>query len=197
MQLKTILLFVVLLLTPAALYAGEDTTNLSEYILEITLSVVAVILTTFLVPWLNNAKNKKKEEYKDQHLSFVDRLKRSALIFSMQRAVNVIEKDYPLLVEGISNRDSKENLTSVVKNSLYAFGAETKQSLIQHFKQEGFDLVSELGEECVEDIIRYAVDRVSPFPPGSTTSDMIVSLASKGADQGKAQLMKILREKGN
>lgn len=184
------LFITLLLLLPVALIAGEEAVDIvaeeaesgMPVWLQAIIGVVATIITTVVVPWLRKITKKQDADNKENLLRWV---RDQALIIT----ANLAERDLPVLAESVVRGDV--NTKADAKQLLYALGDKALDQVKLQFKDQGIDVVKELGEQGVRRAIRWASDKVSPFPGKETAA----ALLEGGAEKLLARGTEWVREK--
>jgi hypothetical protein len=173
----------LILLLPLAMIAGEEVVEIvaeeteggMPVWLQAIIGVVVTIITTVVVPWLRKITKKQDADNKENLLRWV---RDQALIIT----ANLAERDLPVLAESITRGDvsSKKD----VKQLLYALGDKALEQVKMQFKDQGVDVVKELGEKGIRRTIRWASDKVSPFPGKESAAALLEGGAERLLDHG-------------
>lgn len=154
------------------------------------LSLVSLVLTTFAVPFLH--ARKQAEDAK------IAALEKEAVLTTMQqrellsarlksfllRTAGIkVERDFPKLAQMVL--DKRLNNVDAIKAELYRMGADLKQDAILYFGNQGIDLVAAVGDKYLDDLVRWAADKVSPFPGKDTAVTLLTdTVSNKIVDYG-------------
>lgn len=190
-----LLMIVSLLMLPISIFAQEVAPVLSTVpeassIQQIIVTVVGLLLTTLVVPWLNNLRKKASAESKSENLTKFEKLKNLAYDFAFTKAITIVEQDFPVIIE----RAQREKLSKeVIKQILYGLGKDLKSDLVVFFKAQGIDIIEELGEEYVDHLIRYVADKVSPFQGIETATALVSSGAQTALRVGLEKVKELLK----
>lgn len=162
----------------------------------IVTAVVMGLITVFLLPWLRQQANKAraeaekaKSESTGAQLSNKDLLIAQAKAFALDFAASIAEKRFPALAQKIKDGALKANVDTL-KEELRSWGAVLKDKIIEHFKEQGVDIVVALGDKYLDDLIEWAANKVSPFPGKDTAKALLTEwdgkalefLATKGVE---------------
>ena len=60
-----------------------------------------------------------------------------------------------------------------IKQELKIWGTELKNDALDYFQKQGLDLIAILGDAYLDKLIRWAADRVSPFPGKETAAALL------------------------
>ena len=157
---------------------------------------VTAIVGMFAVPYLARKAQAAKEErdklraeglangVQARHILVAD-LKR----FLFDYCSTILEKRLPKLLPLIVS--SKMDATAI-KDELRSWGAEAKDEAIDYFKMQGLDIVALVGDGYLDQAVRWAADRVSPFPGKETAVKLAEEkytnwLVEKGVDYVRNQ----------
>lgn len=165
----------------------EWTNGLSE----VVVSVLAVVVSGFIIPWLRNMAAEKqavaKNEEQDWWAGFHDTIRQVA----EEHALNIAEREFPKLAKKILERhDTVEPMKGYeIRAELDKWGARLKGAIVGEARNLGVDLsptYSEFQNVVLDRIVRGAADAVSPVPGRPTaetlSSDihLVKALATKG-----------------
>jgi len=176
----------ILILFPAAVMAQEVAAPAlpsdAPWWAQLLYPIIALALSAFAVPYLRNkAKAAKEEAQKLQSEGLANGLKARDLIIAQMKAflldfcANKAEKEMPSIA---AKALAKELNSDQIKVILRSWGTEAREAAIDYFKTQGLDLVAMVGDKYLDDAIRWAADRVSPFPGGETAKVFLEEKAS-------------------
>jgi len=139
------------------------------------IALVATLVTTVLVPWLRKKTKAEMVLTKDNLLSYV---RNEALLL----VANIAERDLPIIAKKI--QDGSLNSRDEVKALLYSLGDKALDQLKKQFHDQGIDLVKEFGEHGLRRVIRWAADKINPFPGKETAATLVETGADILLDKG-------------
>ncbi len=161
-----------------------------ENMVEIILTVISVLLTGFVIPWLRaqaaKARASRRElmrtgdvaelELKD---GLLDQLK--GLVYSF--VANAAEKEYPRIAERLIGDPTFTR--EEVKEELLSLGKQVRDKVVLVFADQSTAILDVFGETLISELIRRAVDEISPFN-GQETSAIFLKpgIPSKLLDEG-------------
>jgi hypothetical protein len=151
--------------------------------LNYVLTLLAAIVTAVVIPWLKNEAARARAEA-DKHrveAANLSNLTASQVAEAFKSeayalALTIAEKRFPSLAANI--RDGHLRDIQSIKAELRGWGEEAKAQLIATFKLRGVDVVSLLGDKAIDNAIRWAADRVSPFPGKDTAVALLTDNVS-------------------
>jgi hypothetical protein len=169
------LLPIPLMLTPFILAAQEAPPVVpapegTPYWVQAVVSIVALLITTVLVPLI---RRKTEAQASVARTTLADEVKYEALLI----ATNLAEQRLPIIAKMITEGSIKD--AGTVKGILKAMGAEALEALKDTMRARGVDVVAKLGDKALEAAIRYAADKINPFPGKETA----VALVEGGAQE--------------
>jgi hypothetical protein len=152
---------------------------------QIVYAVVTALIGAFVLPYLKRQSEKARAEAEaagqDAKSKLLARLKEVALdeayIIAQQRLPNIAGWV-------LAEKPTKDEL----KAELRSWGKELKDKLLAYFKEsDGIDLMVVMGDKILDDIVRWAADKTSPFPGKETAvallqEDWSNRLVNYGAD---------------
>lgn len=169
----------ILLTIPAIIFGAEPVAQVAAEQpawVGIVVTVLGTLITAVLVPYLKKLQGKvEAEKVEAQHGAkslLIGRVKS----FLLDQAIVIAERDFPVIVRKVAAGEIKT--AEDARKLLYALGGELRGDLIEFFNNEGIDIVATLGDKYIDQLIRWAADKVSPFPGKETAT----ALVSKGAD---------------
>lgn len=155
----------LLILQDAAPAAAKADGSVWSTVLPIVLSVVGLVLTGFLIPWLRKMAAKAQTEATQAQVETGAAIFERVKGFVFRRVSDLIEDEYPKIaaqvVAGTLDKDA-------IKSQLYALGAGLKQEAIDYFNGQGIDVVKQMGDDALDKLIRSAANMLSPFPGKAT-----------------------------
>jgi hypothetical protein len=151
--------------------------------LEIVISIVAALLTGFILPWLRAKYLDAKLLLKARGIDINNALLNNIENTVMGYVANAMEREYPEIAKMLKEEPevSKED----VKIKLYELGDEVLSKVAQSFKHQGIDIFEIVEPNTVREIIRRVVDLNSPFQKKETSAAfMEPGVASKILEVG-------------
>ena len=79
--------------------------------------------------------------------------------------MTIMEQKLPKLLPRILAQQMKSD---DIKVELHAWGVEARAAAIDYFRVQGLDIVALVGDAYLDQALRWAADRVSPFPGSAT-----------------------------
>jgi hypothetical protein len=112
--------------------------------------------------------------------------------FLLDWCSNKVEQEMPLLAAQVLTKKLDKD---AIKAKLKVWGAEAKAAAIDYFKTQGLELVALVGDKYLDDAIRWAADRVSPFPGKETAVALATDkysnwLVDKGVEWARENWLK-------
>ena len=138
--------------------------------------IVTGLVGTLALPYLARKAQAAKQEVEKlraeglsngvqaRHILVAD-LKR----FLIDYCATLLEERLPRLLPLIA---SSQLSAEKIKNTLRSWGKEAKLAAVEYFKTQGLDIVALVGDAYLDQAVRWAADRVSPFP-GLETATML------------------------
>lgn len=144
-----------------------------DVVLTIVSTVSMALITTLLVPWLRAKSQQAASEGQSSKLKLAQSL-------ALMVAANYAERRLPAIAQIVIDRRRNGGALSrdFVKSLLYQMGVEAKEELKAALTSHGIDWAFELGHDGLARLLRWAADRVSPFPGKETA----VELLGKGGE---------------
>lgn len=138
---------------------------------QISYVVLMALVTMFLVPYLKRLAEKARADADASGQSAKDTLLNRLKQLALDQAAVIAERRFPDIAAKLLK---KKMSAEEVKAELRTWGQELKVSLVDYFKREGIDLVEVLGDKMLDDVIRWAADKTSPFPGKDTAVTLLV-----------------------
>lgn len=145
---------------------------------EIIVSLVGLLITAFLVPYLKQqasaAKAAAEKDVVDASKSLIEQkgaLATRVKSYLWGSAAAIAEKEFPQLAEKIAANELKS--IKEVKEVLYGWGKVLKAEAITYFGKQGIDLVAAFGDQALDKLIERAANAVSPFPGRDTAKTLL------------------------
>lgn len=181
--------------------AQEAVVPVSDAAIPLWVQVVVVLVNALvaavLIPFLRSKQLAAEAETKShsERTDLTSMEKRQLLSerlksFLLREAGNTVEKRFPTIANDVLM--GKLRTKEEIKPLLYGMGADLKKAAVSYFGIQGIDLAAEVGDQFLDGLIRWAADRVSPFPGKETAvaflehsiSDMVVK---RGVEYVKGQ----------
>lgn len=150
---------------------------------QIVMVLVPLLLTTFVVPYLHKSTQAADEQVAllSSQKDLTDMQKRQLLSerlksFLLRTAENRVQLDFPDIAKQIVSKQL--NSVAAIKVELTKIGLEVKAEAITYFGNQGIDLVATVGDEALDGLIRWAADKVSPFPGKDTAVALLTDTVS-------------------
>jgi hypothetical protein len=166
--------------------------------LQYVITAISALVTTMLVPFLHRkAEAARLEGVKHVYDANLSRAEQRKLVsdrlksFVLRHAAIFAEQRFPALARKIKAGGfvgvNKEVIIEQIKAEMRVWGADLKKEAIDYFNGQGIDLVAEIGDKYLDDFVRWAADRVSPFPGRETAVAILQDnatdwLLEKGVD---------------
>jgi len=191
----------VSLLFPLTAFAQEaaPTTIDGPLWAQLLYAALAAIISAFAVPFLARkakAAQEEAEALRSQGLAEGMRARKLLVAdlkhFLLDWCANKVEKEMPVLAaQALTHKLDKD----AIKAKLAVWGAEAKAAAIDYFQTQGLELVALVGDQYLDDAIRWAADRVSPFPGKETAVALATEkysnwLIEKGVDWARDHWLK-------
>lgn len=126
-------------------------------------AVVSVLVVMFLVPWLKRMAEKARAEANEHNQAAAVTLRERVKASALEGAAMIAELRLPKLAEKILTKKG-EFTREKIKYELQLWGKDLKMKLIEEFRQsDGIDLLETVGDKVLDDIVRWAADKTSPF----------------------------------
>jgi hypothetical protein len=143
----------------------------SESFEKILATVVALVGSYFILPLLKKKSEQAKEDLKNANLKGKELLVARVKEHVWEGAESLVEKEFPVISAKIAAGELNEK--DEVKAELRRLGKVLKANTIKVFKDEGTDLLAELGDAALDGIIENIANKVSPFP-GKETAKVLL-----------------------
>jgi hypothetical protein len=186
-------------LLPAVASAAEATNALPEgspMWAQLVYVIVTALVGMLAVPYLARKAQAAKQEAETlraqglssgvhaRHLLVVD-LKH----FLIDYCSTLLEEKLPILLPRIL---SEKMSSDSIKTILREWGADAKQAAVRYFDAQGLSIVALIGDHYLDQAVRWAADRVSPFPGKETAVQLAQDeytnwLIDKGVDYVRSQ----------
>lgn len=196
--IAVVLLAILILpaLAVAAEAAGDVLPEGTPWWANLVYALVTALVGMFAVPYMARktqaakaeAEKLRAEGLKDgiqaRHILVSD-LK----VFLLEFCSTKLERDLPRLLTKVAARKLDAD---AIKLELKAWGKEAKKEAITYFKTQGLDIVGMVGDAYLDKALRWAADRVSPFPGKETAVKLVEEkytnwLTEKGVDYVREQ----------
>lgn len=146
-------------------------------------SIATLLITTFLVPWLRQQAQKAAADAQTSKFALGKQL-------ALQITANYAERHLPAIASNIQERLKKGEAVSKewVKMLLYKMGEDAREELKTALAERGIDWITDFGSAGLDRLLRWAADRVSPFPGKETAVELLGSGGSALLEKGVAWL---------
>lgn len=152
-------------------------------ILEIVLSVLGIVITLYVLPWLKAKRDELQTRSASLKQDIRSTLFNNLAVTTLDFVRNTMEKEYPRIARRI--KEEPEVFVDTVKEELYGLGSKVYNELIVSYKDQGIDILEEFGHSRIAELIRRAVDVDSPFQKRETAASFMKSgVASKILEHG-------------
>lgn len=138
--------------------------------LQILLAALASLVMLFVLPWLKRKAEEAKAKAAEADLSARDMLIEQVKAFCWDEATSIAEQKFPKLAKKVSEEGWK---SGSIKKELGTWGEELRSSVKAYFAGQGIDLAGVVADEYLDKFIRYAADKVSPFPGKDTAAALL------------------------
>jgi hypothetical protein len=137
-------------------------------------AVVTVLVASFLLPFLRRLAEKARAEAEQAAQNSREKLVARLKEVALDGAYVIAEERFPKIAAWIlKNKGSKPSVDDV-KNELKSWGSELKDRLVVYFRNEGIDIVKEVGDAMLDNVVRWAADKTSPFPGKETAVSLLI-----------------------
>ena len=133
---------------------AETSTSWWETVLGYAVPFIIVPLGAVLIRWLNNKARLTAAEANKAKTEGKSALKDELTVALLRIASNIANKERKDLEEAAE--DGK-----VDKEDLKKLGEKAKETAISEFKEQGIDIVKELGPSILETSLRFIVDKIN------------------------------------
>jgi hypothetical protein len=153
--------------------------------------IITAVIGTIAVPFLaRKAQAAKEEAAKLRTEGALTSLNaRKVLImelknFLLDHCITVLEREIPnLAARVLTEKLGKDDIKAVLRK----WGYQARAAAVEYFASQGVDLVATVGDAYLDAAIRWAADRVSPFPGKETAVELATEkysnmLIEKGVD---------------
>lgn len=153
--------------------------------MKILYAALMVLVTSFVLPYLKRINEKARAEAEASNQTTREKLLSRVKSIALDEAYVIAQERFPKIAQWIfTNKEGKPGLQSI-KDELRSWGNDLKKHLVEYFKNEGVDIVGEIGDDYLDQIVRWAADKVSPFPGKETAVQLLVDdWTNKLADYG-------------
>jgi hypothetical protein len=163
---------------------------------QLVYAAVTALVGMFAVPYLaRKAQAAKEERDKLRAEGLANGIQaRHVLVSDLKRflwdyCAILLEKRLPKLLPVILA--SKMDGTAI-KEELRTWGSDAKAAAIEYFQTQGLDIVALVGDAYLDKAVRWAADRVSPFPGKDTAVQLAEAkytnwIVEKGVDYVREQ----------
>lgn len=172
----------------------------------IVVTIIGSIITIFLIPFLRQKANAAREDARNasaeanrQELDNIETLKAQAKSFAYDAALSLAEKNFPQLAQRIKDGEfSGDDKVTKIKEEMYSWGRTLRDEIIEHFDDQGIDIVAALGDKYLDKLVELVANKVSPFPGKETAKAMLIEydgkaiewLLEKGVDWVRSKVQK-------
>jgi len=154
---------------------------------QVLYAVVVSVVSLFVLPYLKRLNEKARAEAEAANQTIREKLLSRVKSIALDQAYVIGQERFPKIAQWIfTNKEGKPGLQTI-KDELRSWGQDLKKHIVAYFKNEGIDIVGEIGDDYLDQIVRWAADKVSPFPGKETavqllTDDWTNKLADFGVD---------------
>lgn len=152
---------------------------------ELVTTIIMAIGTLFIIPLLHRKQQEAQASVAaleaKQDLTNMEKrklLSERLKSFLLRTAEVKVERDFPAIARDVI--DGKLKSSTEIKILLKKMGADLKAEAIDYFGLQGINLVAAVGDDALDDLIRWAADKVSPFPGKETA---VAFLTDSGSNQ--------------
>lgn len=194
------LVMLAFVLFPGLAFAAEATSSAlpvdAPWWVQIVYAIVTALVGAVALPYLaRKAQAAKQEVEKLRAEGLVNGVQARHILvadlkhFLIDYCSTLLEKRLPKLLPKIAARQ----LTAVeIKAELHEWGKEAKDAAKVYFQEQGLDIVALIGDAYLDQAVRWAADRVSPFPGKETAVQLVETkytdwLVAKGVDYVRDQ----------
>lgn len=141
---------------------------------QIVYAVATCLVASFLLPYLRRLAEKARAEAEAAAQNSREKLIARLKEVAVDGAYVIAEERFPKIAAWIlTNKGSKPSVEDV-KSELKSWGNELKDRLVVYFRNEGIDIVKEVGDAMLDDVVRWAADKTSPFPGKETAVSLLI-----------------------
>lgn len=197
------LVMLAFVLLPGIVFAAEATSSAlpvdAPWWVQIVYAVVTALVGVVALPYLARKAQAAKQEVEKlraeglangvqaRHILVAD-LKR----FLIDYCSTLLEKRLPNILPKIV---SGQLSAAAIKDILHEWGAWAKAAAKTYFQEQGLDIVALIGDAYLDQAVRWAADRVSPFPGKETAVQLAETkytnwIVEKGVDYVRDQWVK-------
>ena len=160
---------------------------------QIVYLAITGLITMFLLPYLKTLSEKARAEASAADGDSKDKLMSRVKALALDEAYIIAEERLPVLAQkALDKKLDKDG----IKQELRKWGDDLKKRLVTYFKDsDGIDLLVVMGDKILDDIVRWAADKTSPFPGKETAVALLIDnwsnkLVEFGADWVKEHWLK-------
>jgi hypothetical protein len=153
-------------------------------------AILTVLLTAFALPWMKARAAAARDEAaahranaSSGELSAKELLVDMVKAYLYDAAAVIVEAEFPRIAQAVLNGALKDK--TKVKVILKELGTQLRGQAVRHFDDQGINLLAALGDQYLDELIRSAADKVSPFPGRDTAVSFLTEvLSNKLIDKG-------------
>jgi len=140
---------------------------------QIVYVVLTAIVTSFVLPYLKRLNEKARADAEVSNQSVREKLLSRVKSIALDQAYIIAQEKFPKIAKWIvTNKDGKPGMNTI-KDELRSWGSDLKKHIVEYFKNEGVDIVGEVGDDLLDQVVRWAADKVSPFPGKETAVTLL------------------------
>jgi hypothetical protein len=146
--------------------AASDVVESAPVWTQIVYAVVTALIGAFVLPYLKRQSEKARAEADAANATAKEKLMARVKSLALDEAYIIAEERLPHIAQkALEKKLDKDG----IKKELRSWGGQLKERLINYFKEsDGTDLMVVVGDKILDDIVRWAADKTSPFPGKET-----------------------------
>jgi flagellar basal body-associated protein FliL len=137
---------------------------------QIVYVLVTALVTMFVLPYLRRLSEKARAEAAISNQSAKNSLLWRVKEVMLDLATNIATKRFPALAAQLV---TKKLSVAEIKAEMKEWGVELRGKTVEYFHREGVDLLETVGDRILDDLVRLAADKVSPFPGKDTAVTLL------------------------
>lgn len=137
---------------------------------QIVYATVTALVAMFVLPYLKRLSEKARAEADSSNQGAKETLLFRVKAIAADLAANIAEQRFPVLAAKLATT----RLSVVeIKAEMKTWGIDLRTKLVEYFKREGIDLLETVGDSMLDEVVRWAADKVSPFPGKDTAVTLL------------------------